>query len=225
MTPFRPSRYLTHFGGVSSLLAWSETWRSLAREIKIDGPRIVLGSTASRRFGIGIPRSPRVSDIPSLLAQKDESQWLEAIRWDRVVLDPEENRIWLRAAYVDGDQQQWPDIPAFAVGIMVDFPEKILPLLQFKGMELRGLWREEKEWRIDAGPARSRWRLEQRVPGTSIFKKGETRSGRSFEDLVSSRLAASNRPVNPGFKGGLSIPPELRAQMKEELQALGLENQ
>jgi hypothetical protein len=223
MTDFLSSRYLTHFGGVAALLTWVDTWRTLAQDVSIDGPQLMLGAMASRRFGLGAPRSSRVSAKPCLLVQKDEAGWVETICWDGVVVDAPGRCLWLRAAPMLGDQDKWADIPAFAVSIMVDFEEKLAPLLRFNGIELRGLWRDEGVWTIDSGPPRARWRLEARTPGQSIFKKGETMQGRSFDDLVASRLASGNRKINPGFRGTLAISESIRTQMKEELEGLEVE--
>jgi len=125
-------KYIEHCAGLYSFLAWieNETKNGIPYEILHDV--IYLDPLISRNFSLGISNGKKSNNQPFFAIQPSETEWFYLIKWNKVVLRENDNYIYFISNSIFGDQEEQPDIPAFAIALYVDTKEKLLKYLETK---------------------------------------------------------------------------------------------
>ncbi|NCQ52307.1 hypothetical protein GW796_10580 [archaeon] len=118
-------KYIEHCAGLYSFLAWieNETKNGIPYEILHDV--IYLDPLISRNFSLGISNGKKSNNQPFFAIQPSETEWFYLIKWNKVVLRENDNYIYFISNSIFGDQEEQPDIPAFAIALYVDTKEKL----------------------------------------------------------------------------------------------------
>lgn len=117
-------KYLTHSAGVYALLGWIEQQELRGNDFNVVNETIHLSTLGAKQFALGTSRHKKAK-LPFLAMQPNETQWIKLIQWDYIALREKFNYLYLVSKVVEGDKLEFPDIPAFAIGIPFDMPEKL----------------------------------------------------------------------------------------------------
>lgn len=153
-------KYLIHCAGLYNMLAWLEEQQNqgmpckISQQIEWDDTKIINGAPsktsqqiisvhplASRFFSLGIKKDKKHKK-PFLAIQPNESQWFSMIQWERIVIRQRDMNIYFIAKTIKGDEQEYPDIPAFALALSVDTIEKLDLLCRMTNLDGREYWQE-----------------------------------------------------------------------------------
>lgn len=201
------TQYFKHLLGLTGLMAWLKRWERFEGSPVFEGNELHLGPIASQRIGFGVPRSARYGKTPFLAFQKEERQWVELMPWTRGFVVPSRSLLVLVASSAVGDHEQLSDLPAFALAIPFDQPEKIAILNKAEKICFRGLWFEEDSEShlsvacLESGPAWQTLNLESKEEGEEWLTIQEKSKGLSFDEMLMQKIQNSNREINPGYLG------------------------
>lgn len=205
--------YLRHQKGLTLLWLWMDQWLTLDGWT-FENSELRLSHLCSQRFALGAPKSRRgVRGTRVFLGvQPAEERWLKRIRWSKVVLDSENECLWLVSATHESPDKAWPDLPPLAVGIRIN-PE-ILETWRDNKMEWRGVWWDDDnrshvaaspagEFSVQRGTLDDRWSAQARA------------SLKTLRDIVMENLEETSVEYDPGFSGSMG---ELSKEQQEYLQ-------
>ena len=132
----KADRYLLHCAGVYSMMAWLEKQNTLGTKTSVEKQVIYMSELGARYFALGTSKH-RKAKLPFLAMQPNESQWVNLIEWDYIALQKNNTSLYLISKIIPGDNQDYPDIPAFALAIPFDFQEKLDLLDKFTELDGR----------------------------------------------------------------------------------------
>lgn len=141
--------YNEHLAGIVALMVWIRRWDAYRQAITVSGPRVRLSGLPSQRLALGLPHS-RAQGNPFLGVQSEELAWMSSICWDRAVIVPQESRLFLVARQFSG--RACVDLPAFAVGIFFDDPDKLAIAATTGYLDARALWFDKTTTSGGQGP-------------------------------------------------------------------------
>jgi|SRR5476651_368866 len=139
------SDYLEHLAGLAALMDWIRQNEKQSLRFEFEGPLVRCDARVSRRLAIGIPRTRAFGKYPFLAAQAPEALFLRLLRFSRASVSPDGRWLHLIAPAMRGDGQQNPDLPAVALGLSIDSPEKGAQLARASRIAARSLWFETNE--------------------------------------------------------------------------------
>jgi hypothetical protein len=137
-------QYLTHSAGIYALLAWNEEQQQSGTPTKISKQTVYVHPLTSRFFALGISKKKNTSKIPFLAIQPNEAYWMRLIQWDKAYIRDRDMHLYLVSKVIKGDNENYPDIPAFAIALSFDTIDKINLLKRVNNIEGR-------EYREDNG--------------------------------------------------------------------------
>ncbi len=133
-------KYLEHCAGFYSLLAWLEEEKKEGFSYQLSNQIIELDTLRSRYFSLGIKKGTKEV---FLAIQPSESDWFRLIKWNKVIIKNNRNKIYFLADVVDGDQQENPDMPPFAISLTIDSIDKIMILQSIKNLVGREYFQDD----------------------------------------------------------------------------------
>lgn len=207
---FDSKAYLGHLTGLSLLLSWQSRWQRLRSQIKLEGPTLQLDLLASQRFALGFPTRPKYGRHPFLAVQPDEALFFRRICWAGAWIDLPATRLIVSTQKMLGDGENVEDIPAMAVSIAFDHERKLEALSSAGRLVVRSLWFDEEGPRVAAGLPMANMHLKVLGAGESVFPPGACDQERSLDDLVSARLASTNRDYLPYEGSAVAVAGDFR---------------
>lgn len=195
--------YIEHIAGFALLLDWQSRWHNLSDDVVVTRSGLELGKWVSQRFLLGAPRRPRYGKGVFLGAQSVEAEWLSRIRWKRAVLQldtPAEARLTLVAARQFGDGKDLTDLPGFTVSFPILDANLAEVLTRFRFFEGRFICLDEEELVVDSGPPMFHIPLVVQSVSVPILNDNEAVAGRTIDDLINERMAATNREQPGGIQ-------------------------
>lgn len=117
--------YVEHCAGIYSFLSWMEKESNNGLPYEISNQIIYLSPLLSRYFSLGISEAKKHKGQPFLAIQSSEAEWMYLIKWNNIAIRVDDNTLYFIAKTIHGDQEEYPDIPGFAIGIRVDTKEKL----------------------------------------------------------------------------------------------------
>jgi hypothetical protein len=136
-------KYIEHSSGLYCFLAWIEKESDNGMPYEISNQIIYLDPLLSRYFSLGISQTKKDKKDPFLAIQPLESQWFSLIKWTNIALKDNDPYIYFIANTVLGDQENFPDIPCFAIGLYIDTTEKKALLSTIKNLVGREYFMDE----------------------------------------------------------------------------------
>lgn len=130
-------QYLQHAAGVYALLAWNEEQQTIGTNTKILNQTLFIHPLTSRFFSLGISKKKGTDKKPFLAIQPAESYWMSLINWDYACIRERDLNFYLVSQVIKGDNNDYPDIPAFAIALSFDTVEKINLLKQVEILDGR----------------------------------------------------------------------------------------
>lgn len=210
-------KYLAHSFGISNLINWLGRWHKFNQSYHIDSTFIELGSLVSGRFGIGVPKNKSFGKHLFIAVQPEELLWVELIQWDRCVIKENEDKLYLVAKRLNGDEETMPDVPAFAISLLFDSSDKVELLKTQKNIDFRQLWYEDDN---------NTQHISRNLPLLSlplsliskeqpILSEIEIHTSNSFDDLLLRKIEKTNS-YNSSFQGGSStiMDPALKSLLE-----------
>lgn len=116
--------YVEHCAGIYSFLSWMEKESDNGLPYEISNQIIYLSPLLSRYFSLGVSQAKKQRRNPFLAIQSSEAEWMYLIKWNNVALRENDNSLYFIANTVYGDQEDYPDIPGFAIALQIDTKEK-----------------------------------------------------------------------------------------------------
>lgn len=144
-----PDLYLKHAAGVYALLAWNEEQQKIGTPTKITKQTLYIHPLTSRFFSLGVSKKKSVSKAPFLAIQPSEAYWMNLIQWDYCCVREKDLHFYIISKVIKGDNEDYPDIPAFAIALCFDTIEKIQLLQQVENLGGREYRQENGEIMIN----------------------------------------------------------------------------
>jgi hypothetical protein len=116
--------YVEHCAGIYSFLSWMEKESENGLPYEISNQIIYLNPLLSRYFSLGVNQSKRHRKNPFLAIQSSEAEWMYLIKWKNIALRENDTCLYFIANTIYGDQEDYPDIPGFAIALQIDTKEK-----------------------------------------------------------------------------------------------------
>jgi len=139
-------KYIEHCAGLYGLLAWLESEVKNGFSYQISNQIIYLDPLISRYFSLGISQSKKIKKKFFIAIQPIESKWFYLIKWNNIVLRNGDNYMYFVANTVFGDQNEYPDIPGFAIGLYIDTKEKRELLVRVNKIIGREYFQDDTGW-------------------------------------------------------------------------------
>ncbi len=114
--------YIEHCSGFYSFLAWIEEQNETGKPYGFVKQIAYLDPFVSKYFSIAVPKSKKKELF--LAVQAIEAEWMSLIKWSYLAIKGNEPYLYLVAPPVKGDQENYPDMPSFAIALYVDTIEK-----------------------------------------------------------------------------------------------------
>lgn len=130
-------QYLMHAAGIYSLLAWCNEQEKLGTPTKINNQTIYVHTLTSRYFALGISKRKNFSKIPFIAVQPAEAYWMRMIQWDTAYVREKDLNLYLTTQLIHGDNNDYPDIPPFALALSFDTTDKVNLLTNMTDLEGR----------------------------------------------------------------------------------------
>lgn len=206
------SQYFEHSVGITNLMNWLARWQKFNKSYDITQTTIELGDLISGRFAIGVPKNKSFGKNVFICIQPEELLWAKSIKWSRLVIKEGSNKLYLVSERVEGDSENIPDIPAFAISLNFDSDEKISFLRAQKNIDFRELWYDEqKQQRISR--SLPLWTLPLGIISldADVISEDEYKVKHTFNELLNNKINKTNRD-NSHFVGNQAIvqDPELK---------------
>ena len=201
---FQPTVYLQHLIGLTALLAWQARWDAMGSPLRMDGPVLETGPIASQRFALGFPSEPRYGPYPFLAVQPDETVFFRRLQWADAWCDAAAGRLVLTTRKVMGDGVRLEDLPAMALAIEFDRPEKTQSLATSPRLAMRPLWFDAEGAHVAGGAPMANLPLRPAVARDQWFPEGALSPKRSLRELVDQQLAEGNR-FEVAFRGAPAV--------------------
>jgi hypothetical protein len=135
--------YVEHCAGIYSFLSWMEKESDNGLPYEISNQIIYLNPLLSRYFSLGISEAKRQKGKPFLAVQSSEAEWMYLIKWNNIAIREEDQTLYFIAQTIHGDQEEYPDIPGFAIGIKVDTKEKLEILKEIENLIGREYFKDD----------------------------------------------------------------------------------
>lgn len=120
----KAEQYLIHCAGFYNFLTWMEEQNKAGMPSKIAGQTIYLHPLVSRFFALGIAKTKKLNKEPFLAIQPSESQWFSMIVWDKLCVRERDMHLYFVSKTIEGDTENYPDIPPFCVALSFDTLDK-----------------------------------------------------------------------------------------------------
>jgi len=207
-------KYLSHSVGITNLINWLGRWHKFNQSYEIGETMIELGSLVSGRFGVGIPKNKSFGKHIFIAVQPEELMWIKLISWDRCVIREGEDKLYIVAKRLAGDEESLPDVPAFALSLLFDSSEKIELLKTQKNIDFRQLWYEDDNntQHISRSLPLLSLPLLTTEKDSEILSETEINITNSFDDLLMKKIQKTNS-YNSSFQGNKTVimDPALRS--------------
>lgn len=116
--------YVEHCAGIYSFLSWMEKESENGMPYEISNQVIYLSPLLSRYFSLGVSQAKNQRKKPFLAVQSSEAEWMYLIKWKNIALRENDKSLYFIAKTILGDQEEYPDIPGFAIALKIDTNEK-----------------------------------------------------------------------------------------------------
>ncbi len=114
--------YIEHCSGFYSFLAWIEQQNETGKPYGFVKQITYLDPFVSKYFSIAVPKSKKKELF--LAVQAIESEWMSLIKWSYLAIRGNEPYLYIVSPPIKGDQENYPDMPSFAIALYVDTMEK-----------------------------------------------------------------------------------------------------
>jgi len=138
-------QYVEHCAGIYSFLSWMEKESENGLPYQISNQIIYLNPLLSRYFALGVSDAKRNKKKPFLAVQASEAEWMYLIKWNNIALRESDDTLYFISKTIFGDQEEYPDIPGFAIGLKVDTKEKIQLLSEIEHLIGRQYFKDDTD--------------------------------------------------------------------------------
>ena len=196
-------QYLEHMAGIANLLEWIIVNERLGYSFEYEPDRVVLDEQVTRRFLIGVPKNKRFGKFPFIAAQKREAVFLRLLNITRAIVRESDAHLHLVVSGVQGDGENYPDLPPFILSLGFDHPDKGSIIAQASNLDCRGFWIDE-DGTIEVGTKAVLWNkpLLHLPAGVALLDEIDHTDGPSFADIIRMKIDATNVGTDPGFMRG-----------------------
>jgi hypothetical protein len=136
-------QYVEHCAGIYSFLSWMEKESDNGLPYEISNQIIYLSPLLSRYFSLGVSEAKKHKGKPFLAIQSFEAEWMYLVKWNHIAIRNNDNTLYFIAKTIHGDQEDYPDIPGFAIGIRVDTKEKLAILSEVENLIGREYFKDD----------------------------------------------------------------------------------
>lgn len=201
MQPEDFKRYFEHNTGMFLLTIWCSQ-----RNIKANKKRIIrIPNEYAGLFKLSFPANIKENYF-SLTVEREESNWLKRIIWNRIYFNIENKELILISERIEGDKSRLCDIGEIAIIIPVDRKNKLEIISNSKRIYLKEFYVENLEI-FNSRPIKSIPLIEQKVDEYSetgeleLFKYNEQRSFTTYKNLINGNIKKTNVFGNVKYKG------------------------
>ena len=193
-------QYLEHMAGIANFLEWMIINEKSGYSFSYEPTRVILDEQVTRRFLVGIPKNKKNGKFPFLAAQKREAVFLRLLNITRVIIRKNDPHLHLVISGVQGDAENYPDLPPFIISMCFDNPEKGQIISQARSLDCRGFWIDDNN-SIEIGAKAVLWTkpLLFLDESAALLDEVDITEGPSFEDLIRMKIDATNVLNDPGF--------------------------
>lgn len=193
-------QYLEHMAGIANLLEWIIVNERLGYAFRYEADRLVLDEQITRRFLIGVPKNKKFGKAPFLAAQKREAVFLRLLNITRAIVRDGDPYLHLVISGVQGDGENYSDLPPFVISMAFDHPEKAAIIAEGGTIDCRGFWIDDNG-NIEVGTKAILWNKPLlSMPNTlPLLDEIDHTQGPTFEDIIRMKIDATNVSHDPGF--------------------------
>lgn len=194
------TQYLEHMAGIANLLEWIIVNERLGYEFRYEADRIIFDEQVTRRFLIGVPKNKKFGKHPFLAAQKREAVFLRLLNITRAIVREDDPHLHLVISGVQGDGENYSDLPPFVISMAFDHPEKASIIAAGGSLDCRGFWIDDNG-AAEVGTKAVLWNkpLLAMPADLPLIDEVDHTSGPSFEDIIRMKIDATNVDFDPGF--------------------------
>ena len=194
------TQYLEHMAGIANFLEWMIINEKNGHRFTYEATRVILDEQITRRFLVGIPKHKKNGKFPFLAAQKREAVFLRLLNITRVIVRNNDSHLHLVISGMQGDNENFPDLPPFVISLRFDNKEKGQIISQATSLDCRGFWIDDNN-SVEIGTKAVLWTkpllfLDEKA---ELLSDVDITNGPSFEDLVRMKIDATNVLSDPGF--------------------------
>ena len=192
MTPEEFKRYFEHNTGMFLLTIWCSQHGIKANEKRI----IRIPEEYANLFKISFPANIKEKSF-SLTAERNESNWLKRINWNRILFNIENKELILISERIEGDKTQLCDIGEIAIIIPVDKKSKLELLENQKRIYIKEFFVDRQEV-FNSKPIKIVNFLKQEIDEYSengeleIFKYNEKKKFTTYKDMINGNIQRTN---------------------------------
>lgn len=214
-------KYLKHAAGLYSLLSWLNKNQENGIPYTMQNQVIKIGILASRDFSIGISKNKikKVSKTPFLACQSKESEWISLISWKSVITREHDLSIYIISEHVEGDGNEYPDLPPFALALDFDHYDKISLVRGFQYLEAREYYMNDlDELKINFHKALFKLFIINLPEEANIFDKSIFEKIESYDNLLNKKIQKHNMKYDnyvPDYVG-----EQYKSELHDKLKAL-----
>jgi hypothetical protein len=198
------SDYLEHLSGLAAFMDWVRQNEKQGLRFEFEGSLVRCDARVSRRLAIGLPRSRVFGRHPFLAVQAPEALFLRLLRFGRATVSADARSLRLLAPALPGDGNRLPDLPALALELSIDSPQKGAELARANRLAARSLWFEEQadgSLEPQVGNRDVFWAipLARQLAAEPMWREGEDAVAFSLQQWIEQRIEATNVYANPGY--------------------------
>jgi hypothetical protein len=129
----KAEKYLTHSSGLYGMLSWIKEQEHSGTPVILNNNTIYIHHLTARYFSLAIGREKNRKVF--LAVQPNESCWIKLIDWSHFVLKENDSHLYIVSKKIEGDENEFPDIPSFSIAIPFDMIEKLDVLKDIQSLE------------------------------------------------------------------------------------------
>jgi len=191
----KAQRYVLHSSGLYGLMGWVSDMNQRGYVIEHTASVLRLDIQAARLFAM--VRHPRLK-TPFLAIQFNERRWMQLVHWEKALIRPGDPTLYLMSRMIEGDESRYPDLSSVTIAIPIDDPSKMDVFKGLKSLDVRGMFLEDGEIRLDLHRKIVSMPLEFVAPEVVVSEYvshiGRTRDDllNAADDLMRSRFDGKN---------------------------------
>lgn len=140
------TNYLQHNTGIWAMLQFFESYLKYGYKYDVKNKTMIeLSSFYSQHIAFGSTNNKKLGKNFYMLFSQQLFDSLSLIKFDKIVIDPFEQRVYLISKSVPGDGVEWPEIPAFILSIYFENIDKIHFLEEEKKIDIKPYYFTEDE--------------------------------------------------------------------------------
>lgn len=144
--------YLQHNTGIWAMMQFFESYLKYGYKYDVKNKTLIeLSSFYSQHIAFGNTNNKKLGKNFYMLFSQQLFDALKLIEFDKLVLSPQDQRIYLISKNIPGDGVEWPEIPAFILSIYFENIDKIDFLGNEKKIDIKPYYftQEDSECIID----------------------------------------------------------------------------